>query len=178
MIVSNNRGDTIIEVLLATTVLAIVITGAYTLSNRALRVAQNSVERTEVSTKMREQMEVLRAMRNQQTPSWTELLSNSARQGSAPPANSNINLAQCQPTSGEYSIYLDIENKDVDDPSIISVYPNTGPSDDAYDDIFNTWIEVYNSNSSDYVDVVVRSCWEGIGSTGDQRSLLTMRLTK
>lgn len=59
------RGDTLVEVLLSITILAIVTVAAFSVLQRGVGEAQNSLERSQVRTNMAEQMELINYFRDQ-----------------------------------------------------------------------------------------------------------------
>ena len=61
-ILRSDRGDTIVEVLLALVVMGVVLAGSYNLANRSLIVNQNAAERTEAVNLLREQLELATAV--------------------------------------------------------------------------------------------------------------------
>jgi len=60
----NQRGDTLVEVLMAIVVLAMVIVGAITVMSRGLKASQLAVERTQVRLEVNSQLEMLRYLRD------------------------------------------------------------------------------------------------------------------
>lgn len=68
---NQQRGDTIIEVVIAMTLLGIILMGAYSLGNRAARLAQQSRDRVKATQIMQEQAEALRWLRDN-SDSWSD----------------------------------------------------------------------------------------------------------
>lgn len=58
---NNQRGDTIVEVLIAMAIISLVLTGAYAITNRDLRVTQANNERSQAQQLVQKQVELLRA---------------------------------------------------------------------------------------------------------------------
>lgn len=166
----NQRGDTIIEVLLATVVISIVIAGAYTLTNRATRINQNALERTTVSNIMREQIELIRGARTTgvDTAVWDSIISNK-KTSTAP------NYTACAPTTSSQPFYIDPSLNDFNNSSFVTTFTNS-PN---YNGLFRVWVEAYQPASvDDYIDFHVRACWEGIGGEVEQNSALVMRIAE
>ena len=164
----SQRGDTIVEVLLATVVISIVITGAYVLTNRATRINQTAIERTTATNLVKQQTEFIRGMHTygRSGTAWGEIENNYA-------VNARPTYTNCQPSGGSRPFKADT-TRGYDDAATINDY-NFG-SDTG---LFKTWAEAYQS-SNDYVDIHVRVCWEGIGRSGDlgiQRSVSVLRLS-
>jgi len=165
----NRRGDTIIEVLLATVVISIVIAGAYTLTNRATRINQTAIERTTVSNIMREQIELIRGARTTgiETAVWLEISGN--RTSSTAP-----DYDACQSTSNQ-AFYMDSNLDDFNNAGFVIDYDNSIN----YNNLFRVWVEAYQpSGITDYIDFHVRACWEGIGGVNEQTASLVMRIAE
>ncbi len=72
----NQRGDTLIEVTIALTILSMVLTGSMVVATRAFSQGQTAKERTVISTVAQAQMEALRAFRDNH--SWDQFLHGSS----------------------------------------------------------------------------------------------------
>jgi len=72
----NQRGDTLIEVTLALSILAVVLTSGFVTANRAFIVGQNARERTEIINLAQAQAEQLKNFRD--THTWNAFLNGSA----------------------------------------------------------------------------------------------------
>lgn len=180
---SHQRGDTLIEVLLATVVISIVIAAAFTLTNRASRGNQAAIERTTVANLMREQVELVRGIRTSgyKTGSWNAIINNHTQ--SASPDYSSWDVSSWDvPTNTSKSFFIDPNTADLQDVNIVKGYNATDcpiPNADAYpDDLFCIWVEAHLVGSNDYVDIHVRAYWDGIGDLGPQRESLILRLQK
>ena len=171
----NHRGDTLVEVLLATVVISIVLAGAYSLSNRATRINQTAIERSTATNYMREQIELVRGLRSTgyKLGAWQEITDNYETH-SAPAAFDN---SSCPPATPSGAFYVDIEHvKDYTNRDFIKPYTK---DHDTRDDLYQIWMEAYSpAATSGYIDFYVRACWEGIGDTPIQTSELIMRLAK
>lgn len=176
------RGDTLVEVLLATVVISMVIAGAFTLTNRATRGNQAAIERTTVANLMREQIELIRGIRSGGTASgsWQAILSNSQTE------EPNYDIWD-KPTIGQ-GLYIklvqgDPAKDDLSDSGIVVGYNDNVPdgcpagSVDAYlADIFCMWVEAVWDGASDFINFHVRTYWDGIGDQGPQRESLILKL--
>jgi len=163
------RGDTMVEVLLASVILSIVLAGAYGLSSRATRLNQSSYERTKASNLIQEQIEYLRAAQNEDGNAWRDITN---------PALGVEAYWECRDTSTEvypenqdYEFFLSGDGDDV-------ILENTNPQGENYktDGLFYTWIAKQNDGSSGYIDFYIYTCWEGLGGIGDQATGTVMRL--
>jgi Tfp pilus assembly protein PilV len=160
------RGDTIVEVLLATVVISIVIVGAYTLTNRATRINQTAIERTTATNLVKQQIEFIRGMHTygRSDAAWQEIETNYA-------ANVQPSYALCEPTSGSDPFKADTAGG-YNDANTVNDYTADGA-------LFQVWAEAYQASPS-YIDIHVRACWIGIGNSGDlgmQRSISVLRLS-
>ena len=177
----NEHGDTLVEVLLATVVISIVIAGAFAISRRAAQINQAAYEKTEVSHQLTEYAELIRESRNvaRNSPGWQKLLSYS----DATP----VAVTDCS-SSGARSAFIinDAFNGGTPiNPSEASFFidydRSTTPQADTYpNDLFEVWGEVLETTAvgSNYVDIYLRACWEGIGSETEQRSAIVLRLER
>ncbi len=165
MRLGNHRGDTIIEVILSTVVLAVVLSGAYSLTNRATRGNQNAYERSEVAAQMAEQAELIELARQDASGTrWQSLSAYFAK-------NLSPDYSACEVSGAAQPFYLDPSTAT---PTSFVAGPST---QDAYDDLFKVWVEAYENTSERYVDFHIRACWEGIGSLGEQRSVIIKRIS-
>lgn len=162
---SDQRGDTIIEVLLATVVISIVIAGAYTLTNRATRINQSAIERTAASNIMREQIELIRGARTAGPESEVWIAASDLAVSSAP------DYGDCVAPSNAF--YIDPNLNSFDNDAFVIPYNNTTN----YDGLFRVWAEGYEP-SDGFIDFHVRVCWQGIGGEGEQRASLVMRIAE
>lgn len=64
------KGDTLIEVVIATVIIGVILFSAYSLSTKAFQLGQSSKERSQATQVLQEQAEALRSLRDSET--WTE----------------------------------------------------------------------------------------------------------
>ncbi|HEX9679101.1 MAG TPA: hypothetical protein VGA08_00575 [Candidatus Saccharimonadales bacterium] len=161
---TSQKGDTIVEVLLATVVLSVVLAGAFALTNRATRVNQAANERTIVANQTSEQLELVKAIgESANSAAWGEIRQNHLSSGSP-------SLNSC--TASGRPFYIDPA-----DANLMPVGINFSQfdgSEDAYSDVFNVWLEAYDVGPA--INFYARACWEGIGSEGEQRSISILRV--
>lgn len=177
----SERGDTLVEVLLATVVLSIVLAGSFSLSTRALRLNQTATERTDVVNKMREQTEMLQLIHNNRetySEIWNAI--------QARVTNNENFYFQLFSTPGDPASALNnplaFNTIGLADNFVPEYQPNaaneisTGVYRDSYGgaDIYNIRIEP--RGSAEYVDFEVRANWEGIGGLGEQQGASVLRL--
>ena len=182
MVRGNQRGDTLVEVLVATVVLTIVLAGAYAIANRATRINQTSIERTEVANQLNEQAELLRAVRDDHdgTPGsmWSDIVLFAQ--------SSSVGPHDCSNPVADNAFYLTTQGGILGEPEVFSRGGSTplGRADDAYpdqEDLFDVWIVAdYITNTGSDLDnqyeFHVRGCWDGIGGESEQRSEVIFRL--
>jgi prepilin-type N-terminal cleavage/methylation domain-containing protein len=177
---SNQRGDTLVEVLMAIVVLSIVIVGAITMMSRGLKASQIAVEHTQVRMQINSQLEMLRYLRDSyitdpsSTPAqrWTSLFGGTPTFAST--TNSNYSDTTCTVTASKTGFYLTQSGANV---TINQFNPATQPATHALPGQ-GLWMEITRSSgiSPAYVDILVRACWSGIGDSADQQSVTAIRL--
>lgn len=175
------RGDTIVEVLLATVILSVVLAGAFTLSNRATRINQQAFERTQVTNLMQRQAELVRAARDSYLPSrpsdpfsvmWEEISTTYAQ------ASGGIStLTECDDlttlaASGRLSdAFHIVEDNSVAETNLrvdSGIVPGQG--------LYNIWTEIERGSGGDFWNVHVYGCWEAVGSSPTNVSSIVLRL--
>ena len=177
---SNQRGDTLVEVLMAIVVLSMVIVGAITMMSRGLKASQIAVEHTQVRMQINSQLEMIRYLRDSyisdpsSTPAqrWTSLFGGTPTYATT--TNSNYSDTTCGVTASKTGFYLTQSGANV---TINQFNPATQPATYARPGQ-GLWMEITRSNaiSPAYVDILVRACWSGIGDSADQQSVTAIRL--
>jgi prepilin-type N-terminal cleavage/methylation domain-containing protein len=169
------RGDTLVEVLMAVVIISVVIVGAITMMNRGLAAAQIALEHSQVRLSVNDQIEMLRFARDQYIRSSTDA---SALQWSAVVAASDqqpITYDQtCNVSGAKQGFYLTKSgtqvNRNTYTPSTPATVALAGSG---------LWVESVLSPATitpAYVDFVIRACWQGSGSAGQQRTVTAVRL--
>lgn len=166
------RGDTLVEVLMSLAVLSMVIVGAVTLMNRGLQAAQIALEHSQSRQEVNRQIEFMRYLRDQYSvnsastdgTTWRTIINTFSN-------TTQTNYDGCTVTAGKSAFYLRrtggvVERVDFNASQQPTTYAVAGSG---------LWIETAASNgvSPAYVDVVVRACWQGTGSTGGQQRTVT-----
>jgi prepilin-type N-terminal cleavage/methylation domain-containing protein len=177
---SNQRGDTLVEVLMAIVVLSMVIVGAITLMARGLKASQMAVEHTQVRLQINGQEEMLRYLRDGYLSdpnsaagqTWVGLFGGSPLY--APTTASSYDDTSCNVTSGKTGFYLSqsggvVSATQFDSANKPTSYALPGQG---------LWVEMTRSVgiAPAYVDVMFRACWSGIGDSADQQSVTVIRL--
>jgi prepilin-type N-terminal cleavage/methylation domain-containing protein len=175
VMVHKQAGDTLVEVLMAIVIISIIIVGAITVMNRGLTAAQIAMEHSQVRLSVNGQIEMLRFARDQYIQSRT---GPSAAQWSAVVTATNTQPVNydsgCSITSGKQAFYMTKSGTQVTRNNYTVSVPNTVALPGT-----GMWIETVASTSGvspAYVDLVVRACWAGVGSTAQQRTVTAVRL--
>lgn len=172
--VSNQRGDTLVEVLMSLMVLSIVIVGAVTLMARGMQSAQIALEHSETRQAVNSQIELLRYLRDQYAinatsadgVTWASIISTSNTNATdytgcvVSPSKSGTAFYLERPAGTVVKTTFDINQKP-------PTFATAGKG---------LWIEADPSNagvSPAYVDFVIRACWMGSGSLGGQQQTVT-----
>ena len=170
-IARKEKGDTLVEVMLATAVLSLVLAGAFSISNKATRFNQNANERTQVSNLIQREAELIRAsFRDDPGNLW----------GSVDTLDTTINPNYCDLATGHNAI--NTKAFYMDDSLNVNIVPGTPlTGDDATADNFLVWVEATQDTvnaAPRFTDFYVYACWDGIGGEGIQRTGLVMRLAR
>lgn len=174
------RGDTLVEVLMAIVVLSMVIVGAVTVMARGLKASQLAVEHTQVRMQINSQMEILRYLRDSYITDpastagqrWSALFTGSPLYANT--TASTYSDTTCNMSSGKTGFYLTQSGGTV---TINQFNPASQPTTHAVAGQ-GLWIEMTRSTgiSPAYVDIMFKACWSGIGDSADQRSVTAIRL--
>jgi prepilin-type N-terminal cleavage/methylation domain-containing protein len=174
------RGDTLIEVMMAIVILSIVIVGAITMMSRGLGAAQIAVEHTQVRNQINTQTELLRFLRDgylqdpksQAGLEWVKLFNPALLYADA--AQSTYS-GTCGVTASKRGFYLSQSGSSVQ----LNTYdPGLKPDTSAFAGR-GLWVEATRSPSGispAYVDFQLRACWAGLGSSAEQQTVTAVRL--
>lgn len=186
-----DQGDTIIEVLFAVAVFAMVAVGAMAIMNQGTAIAQRSLEITQVRQQIDAQIEALRYIHQAYVASyqkggtptgtaaqWAEITTD---YGAAGPSDFSqlANNSTC-PTNvpGEQPFVLNARRAQISNV-VPSMTPSTGASlppfayvsynnDSSVRRVYGIWIEAIpsgNTNGPGFVDFHIRACWDSPGSS-------------
>lgn len=184
----NNRGDTLVEVLLVISLMAIVVLSIFGIMGRGMSQLQLAVERSQVRTELDGQARALQWMRDSYSadPSstggqlWSYVLAN--HRDTADPV---FDGGSCNRVSS-LAFYVNI---DVPTSSItIEPYDNTmSDNNPSYAKPGRgMWIEMFDRGTTTppppgptppkAVDILMRACWQAIGQPGLQHETSLVRL--
>jgi type II secretory pathway pseudopilin PulG len=155
MKISNNKGDTLIEVVIAITIVGTILASALSLSSRAIRLGIAARERSQASQLLQQQAEGLRSLRD--SMDWSQFTS-------TVPLGSVFHVEKFQPSPGVYrwriasGVYAPVIDGQ---PTIFSIYMTAS---------FPVLPPPGNQNRRDFVII---ANWERIGGGTDQSTLYT-----
>lgn len=163
------RGDTLVEVMLAIAVLGVVVVGCMSIMNRSNRNILDAIERTAVRTDINSQTEMLNYARDHHAIStlWNNIKSRSV-------TNANSIGGSCQKNSNSFYLYRSGGSvvmkygSDILDASSSRAVPGKGLWVDA--------VIVEANNEVPYLDFYIKACWTRLGSNVKASSSTVVRL--
>ena len=174
---SLQRGDTLVEVLMAIVILSAIIVGAITMMSRGLRAAQTAVEHSQARLQVTGQSELLRYLRDSYLQSPTTNTTWLTLFNAAPPYADTIvavNNANCHATPSKQPFYITQSGGSAQ----IVAYANPQPNPNGVATPGQgMWIEATASQgvTPAFVDFQIKACWTGIGTTTMQQTITTVR---
>lgn len=180
LVQDRQRGDTLVEVLLAVTVLAAVITATISIMNQGYASAQSSAERAEVQALINGQINVLRAARDEyirasdagSTTNWTQI--------TALATQNPVDVDADGCAVGPNPFYLRQDTADWSTPTALAPEAANISSTSASPSPANgIWIEGYRYTTAgkpSYYDFYVKACWAAYGSSASQQLKSVVRL--
>ncbi len=183
---TSQKGDTIIEVLIAMAILSIVVTTCYSIMNRTYAYALVSFERTTTQAMLSGQAAMLRDAQTRfidakgaspASDDWNDIVGTDGFvKAVGSPASAATDTGCVPPESGVDAFYFDpsadtTEPKDYTD--MMYVRQATSPT---YGD--GMWIEGYKvtSGSGSYYEFYIKSCWDSPYGEVQQAMRTTVRL--
>jgi|JI10StandDraft_1071094.scaffolds.fasta_scaffold267732_2 type II secretory pathway pseudopilin PulG len=179
MLSRSQRGDTMIEVLLAFSIFAVVVVATFAIMNRGVNAAQQSLEVILVRQQIDSQAELLRYVRETQPIVWKTIVN---------PANvaTNGSDACSDPTSANKAFFVGLDatgkptrnainSGNYSAPSTYSMINYTSGSSKAY----GTWVQAVQAagngapGSPKAYDMHIHACWQGTTS-GPNMTLSTI----
>lgn len=184
------HGDTIIEVLFAITVFAMVAVGSMTIMNQGTATAQRALEITLVRQQIDAQAEAIRYIhqayvatyqREGSAPTgpaaeWVEMTVEKKSVSASPFGQTNVD--KCPGSAPDPSFVLNARKAEVSSAPVQMSPPADGSlppfaqvdynDDDSINQAYGIWVEAVPSVGADgpgFVDFHIRACWEGPGST-------------
>lgn len=172
------KGDTIIEALLAITIFSLVAVGSLALMNKGSATAQRALEITAVRHQIDNQAELLRYINNaylsnpsidsDEKDKWNEIRKADANIGNAigpidissgacPALTSNSPFVLTFGTDEVQLVGLNASNFKKDPASFAQLRLSPTVQSDGL------WIEAKKLSGNNYIDFYIRSCWQTIG---------------
>lgn len=191
---SGERGDTLIEVMFAFAIFALVAVGSLTIMNQGIATAQRSLEITLVRAQMDAQAEAIRyihqayvAAYQKDGPAptgiaaeWAKMTSKTTGKGvDAASTFGQVNGPVCITTMPTGAFVLNARTAKVWDGTPAASAPDGASlppfsqivynADSSINQAYGIWIEAVPSsvdaNGTGFVDFHIRSCWSGAGSS-------------
>ncbi len=178
MLKRHDRGDTMIEVLLAFTLFTMVAVGTFVMMSRGIDISQRSLESTLVREQIDAQAEIIRFVHDTNPVIWGQITSNLVATAGNTCTGHNesgsffINVNESVPGSFNAS-RLTTTAANYERPSVYSeiTYGSTPKARGMWVRV----IKVQESASAPVAyDVHIRACWEGAGSDGPNMTLGTI----
>lgn len=182
----NEAGDTLVEVLIAITVMGIIVAGAMSVMNHALATIIDTSERTAVRAEINAQTELLHYIHAKDENTWKKLKQiafsksseNLKKVADSCGLNENANFTRSVPGS----FYL-VAN---DNLSSVSLRTNPKGNKDLTSRATavngaGIWLDaIYyprnNSNAAPYFDFYIKACWDALGSHERAQSVTIVRI--
>lgn len=181
----SQRGDTLIEVLIATAILSAIVVIAAVLMNRGMASSQVAVETTIVRQTIDSQAEMLRYLSEAKindpgsaaASRWDTLISNYAPYSGSTPVNSTT-YGTCPPDFGNSNARFYLSTNTAQGV-VINAYPNGTTADIIAEPGRGLWIEATRNllggaNSQRYTDFHIRACWAAPSSGSPQLTMGTV----
>lgn len=168
------RGDTIIELLLATTIFSLAAIGTLGVMNRGIAISQHSLEVTTVRQQIDSQAEMIRYLRDTNDPRWTDLKGMSWLASDVLP----LSMTTCPQaseldTSSRHGFFVSrdsasgtfrINAAGVSEYAAAATYAQidyTAPK------AYGMWVQIARAEGSAQVaayDVYIHACWDSLTS--------------
>lgn len=178
------RGDTLIEVIFAVTIFALVAVSSLSIMNQGVATAERALEITLVRQQMDAQAEALRYLHDTQlvaapsaTSDWTDLVATYGQSSASSYGSLNGGKCTIPNGSGYKAFILNARTAQVSQ-SAPTTTPPTGYSlppypqviynaDSSIQKAYGLWVEAVPSSPltlTRFVDFHIRACWDGPGS--------------
>lgn len=165
------RGDTIVEVLLATVIMSAVLSTAYNLSNRATKINQDSYERITIANSLQEQAELLRVARAQDTTHWANAKAKGSGVTADPAGPDNCFKADFNDTTTFTTTKSYHMNLVGGEAQIVD-----GPLGPIGGQEYYIWIDSVGNTTGGFIEFVINACWPGLGADVNYETGVVLRL--
>lgn len=183
---SSQRGDTLIEVMLAIVILSAATLAGFSVMNKGVAISYGVLERTETRSRVSQQLELLTYIRDQYAQSiaggsgaanypatlWTDIRNNRA---SDPTSANSTAPSTCTPSALARPFFIE------QNPDTTYKLTNYTPSTPATTPTPGTgmWIEAVPSPGATavgYIDFYIKSCWDSVAGGSNETISSTVRL--
>lgn len=157
---TNERGDTLIEVLFATAVLALIIVISLTIMNTGTSRTELAVEKTFVRQAIDSQSEMLRYERDSYVNGTSNIWSTiKARRINNPLGFSSIasSRTNCQPQASDQAFWL---QADATQPGGVGMNTSFSTPSTYASPGYGMWISAAPNTTTNYVDFYIYACWD------------------
>lgn len=177
---NQERGDTLVEVLIAIAILSAAIVGGLGIMNFGYSIANNAVERTQVQASMNSQLALISYARDAFIRSNKQPTDGGSRAWQAimgyvtnGAVNTNVCNGITPQSSGGFYIKEDITALDT---ASVTAFNNATATTFAQPGN-GMWVEGRQAGGSvNYIDFYVKSCWSPVGANANETSRTVMRL--
>lgn len=172
------RGDTVVEVLIAIAILSLVIVGALRVMSAGQATAYNAVERTQVQALLSSQLSLVRYMRDEYIRAGNASTTPAAADWNTVVGRFDAATIDNDPCSGSVRSGFYITEDYTAAPAsqhVISNYSYSAATG-APGAGNGVWLEAQQVPAGNFVDVVAKACWSPAGSNVSQQSKIVSRL--
>lgn len=177
----NQRGDTIIEVILASTILSLITVSSFAIMQRASASAYDALERSTVRLQLNGQAELLnyfrdvhnKAVADGVTPTgqaavWNTISGSALNNTTAPALNA------CSPPGGTTPFYLE-RNGTVEYRAVVGSVSTAAGLPSPGNGIWITRVDPGSAPARNYHDFYIMACWSStVGGTQNMSSVVRL----
>lgn len=178
----NQRGDTLIEVLLSMAILSLIIVGGNALMNFGMKNAITATEHTQVRNLIVGQAELLRYLRDNAEEGSNDRVSSAWQEVTEKSSGGNPSrVDRCAPRSNSFYLTASYGSGAGLPDITVRDYTGSAPGFSNIPYAFpgeGLWIEGIERQGSaqDYTDFHIRGCWAGTGTSVEQKVNTVLRL--
>jgi type II secretory pathway pseudopilin PulG len=171
-------GDTLVEVLLAISILSIVVIGSMRVMNAGQNLALSGIEHTTVQAALNSQLSIMRYLRDEYIRANNKPITPAANDWQTVASSSyfvsdDINSSPCNGRRNAFWISDNLGSASPDSQIEINSY-HGGAASDIPSPGDGVWLEVQQTDN--YIDIVAKACWTSVGSGPNQEAKSTERL--
>ena len=168
------RGDTMVEVILAFAIFALIAVSTTFLMNRSLSMGQRSLEITLARQQIDSQAELLRYACDNDLPAWSDITTSASAAGGQASTTSFDACPDAAVLTGTNAFYMNIDPSggstevtrvDVNSSSYTDAGFVSQVSYGATSRAEGIWVMPVRVGTSDAYDMYIRACWDTVGST-------------